>query len=120
MTEKNSSIAAAVKPKSASAKASVKAFKPTKTKESSKRPSKSGKPSKQDKVLALLNRKNGGTQEEICKATGWQAHSVRGFLSGTCKKRMGLNVKSTKSDKGVRRYRITANDADNSNVGLAK
>ena len=44
------------------------------------------------------------------KATGWQAHSVRGLLSGTAKKKMGLDVVSEKDTKGVRRYRI-ADDA---------
>jgi hypothetical protein len=40
------------------------------------------------------------------KATGWQAHSVRGFLSGTVSKRMGLNLVSAKRDDGERRYSL--------------
>ena len=39
-------------------------------------------------------------------ATGWQAHSVRGFLSGSLRKKMGLNVASTKAEDGERSYSI--------------
>ena len=56
----------------------------------------------------LLKRPKGATLEDLTKATDWQAHSVRGFLSGTLKKRMGLTVLSEKDDKGTRRYRIQA------------
>jgi hypothetical protein len=42
---------------------------------------------------------------DLMKATGWQAHSIRGFISGTLKKRLGLNVISDTAD-GLRRYRI--------------
>jgi hypothetical protein len=38
--------------------------------------------------------------------TGWQAHSVRGFLSGTIAKKMGLSVESTKNEQGERHYRV--------------
>jgi len=41
-------------------------------------------------------------------ASSWQAHSVRGFLSGTLKKKQGLPIASAKDDHGVRRYRILA------------
>jgi hypothetical protein len=40
------------------------------------------------------------------KATGWQPHSVRGFLSGTIRKKMGLTVVSTKGDDGERNYSV--------------
>jgi hypothetical protein len=40
-------------------------------------------------------------------ATGWQAHSVRGFISGSLTKKMGLKVESTKNEAGERRYKIT-------------
>jgi hypothetical protein len=41
-------------------------------------------------------------------ATEWQAHSVRGFLSGTLRKKMGLKIESAKSAAGERRYSIQA------------
>jgi hypothetical protein len=62
--------------------------------------------SKKDKVLALLKRRQGATLNELMKATGWQAHSVRGFLSGTIAKIMGLTVKSEKRASGERVYAV--------------
>ena len=63
---------------------------------------------KTEKALALLRRPRGVTIAELGKATGWQAHSVRGFMSGTLKKRKGLEIVSEKDEKDVRRYRIAA------------
>jgi hypothetical protein len=62
--------------------------------------------SKTNKVLELLKRPGGVTGKELMKATGWQPHSVRGFLSGTIGKKMGLTVTSTKGDDGERSYSI--------------
>lgn len=62
--------------------------------------------SKTAKVLDLLKRAGGVTGKELMKATGWQPHSVRGFLSGTVGKKMGLTVVSTKSEEGERSYSI--------------
>jgi hypothetical protein len=59
-------------------------------------------------VLDLLCRKTGATVPEIMAATGWQAHSVRGFLSGHVRKKLGHDVLSDKGEDGVRRYRIAA------------
>ena len=64
--------------------------------------------SKTDKILELLKRKDGATLAEIMKATDWQAHSVRGFISGTLGKKMGLAVISTKGENGERSYSIKA------------
>ena len=64
--------------------------------------------SKAAKVLELLKRPGGATAKELMKATGWQPHSVRGFLSGTVSKKMGLPVTSTKADDGERTYSIKA------------
>ena len=64
--------------------------------------------SKTAEVVELLRRKQGATLAEIMKATGWQAHSVRGFLSGTIRKKMGLKVESAKGSDGERSYLLTA------------
>jgi hypothetical protein len=64
------------------------------------------KSTKTQHVLHLLERPKGASITDLMKTTGWQAHSVRGFLSGTVKKKMGLAVVSEKDGKGIRRYRI--------------
>ena len=66
------------------------------------------KPTKANAILDLLKSKNGASIEDMSKATGWQSHSVRGFLSGTVKKRMGLTVENEPDKEGVRRYRIAS------------
>jgi hypothetical protein len=62
--------------------------------------------SKKAEILALIQRPKGATLAEIQKAIGWQAHSVRGFLSGTARKKMGLAVASDKREDGQRVYRL--------------
>ena len=62
---------------------------------------------KQRVCLDLLNRAEGATVDELQVATGWQQHSVRGFLAGAVKKKLGLTLLSEKPDAGPRRYRIT-------------
>jgi hypothetical protein len=62
--------------------------------------------SKAAKVLDLLKRPGGATLKELMKATGWQPHSVRGFISGTLGKKMGLTVVSTKGEDGERSYSV--------------
>ena len=69
---------------------------------------KSREGSKTESVLALLRRDGGVTAEELMSATGWQAHSVRGFLSGTIRKKMGLALNSTKAEDGTRSYSLPA------------
>jgi hypothetical protein len=61
--------------------------------------------SKASQVVELLKRPGGATAKELMKVTGWQPHSVRGFLSGTLRKKLGLTVASIKGD-GERTYSI--------------
>ncbi len=61
---------------------------------------------KQEAIITLLSQPEGATIEELAEATGWQKHTVRGTMSHTLKKRLGLTIASTKDDGGVRRYRI--------------
>lgn len=62
--------------------------------------------SKQETLLGLLRRPDGATISQLTKATGWQAHSVRGVMSGVLKKKLGLTIKSDKVKDGERTYRI--------------
>jgi len=62
--------------------------------------------SKHDRLLKLLRSKKGATIVAMQKATGWQPHSIRGFLSGTVKKRLGLTIQSAQRKGGERHYQI--------------
>ena len=64
--------------------------------------------SKTEKILELLKRPSGATLKEIVKATAWQPHSVRGFLSGTLRKKLGIRVRSSKHVDAERCYRIAS------------
>ena len=64
--------------------------------------------SKKAIVLDMLKHPEGATLADIMSATDWQAHSVRGFISGSLGKKMGLTVESFKRPDGVRAYRIAA------------
>jgi hypothetical protein len=64
--------------------------------------------SKTETILGLLKRPGGAALKELMKATSWQAHSVRGFLSAVIGKKMGLTVASTKTENGDRTYSVEA------------
>lgn len=57
--------------------------------------------------LTLLGRSGGATLAELQEVTGWQAHSVRGFLSGIVKKRHGTNLSAQKPKNEARRYHLS-------------
>ncbi len=93
---------------------------PPKIEEPGKRIPKSGnKPTKAELILKRLRSKRGASLDELSKATGWQPHSIRGFLSGTVRKRMGLSVEAETSKSGIRRYRIVE-DAGAARAGEPK
>ena len=111
---------ATTKPKAAPRKPRVAPSKPrsrkktTPAKKASKAPKKATSAkgvregTKTAKVLDLLKRRGGATMKELMKATGWLPHSVRGFISGTVGKKMGLTVESTKAEDGERSYSVKA------------
>src|SRR5579884_1920893 len=62
--------------------------------------------SKKAVVIDLLKRPDGASLKDIMAATSWQPHSVRGFISGTLSKKMGLKVESRKRPDGERAYQL--------------
>ena len=62
--------------------------------------------SKQAQVIAMLKRPEGATIANICEVTGWQQHTVRGTFAGAFKKKLGVDITSTKEAGGERVYRI--------------
>jgi hypothetical protein len=95
------------RPKAATRSTARKATKPT----SRKRPAvTSSKPAarvstKQARIIAMLRTPAGATIASLATATEWQQHSVRGFLAGVVRKKLGLNLVSEQTHKG-RVYRI--------------
>ena len=76
-----------------------------------KAPPKSDEPkvervTKQERLLTLLSQAEGASIEEMMQATDWQQHSVRGFLAGTVKKKLGFSLTTSKAAGDVRRCRI--------------
>jgi len=63
--------------------------------------------SAQARVVAMMSAPEGTTLDAIMSATGWQAHTVRGFVSGTAKKKLGLAIESARVE-GKRSYRVLA------------
>ncbi len=63
--------------------------------------------SKQAEVIRMLQRPEGATIRQICAATGWQPHTVRGTFAGAFKKKLGLTITSEKPEGGERIYRVS-------------
>lgn len=106
---KSTSSRSSLAKKPAASKASAKTPGKSKTRVVSRpAPSPAPQQSKTSTCLALLQRGDGASLQDLMSATGWQAHSVRGFLSGTVRKKMGLSLSLAEGDAGIRRYRIVA------------
>ena len=73
------------------------------------RPKKDNPGSKQSRIIAMLQSATGATIAVMMKATGWQQHSVRGFLTGVVRKRLKLELTSKKVD-GTRIYQIAGGE----------
>ena len=99
-TKKSAGKRAIAAKKSAKGKAGAKKAKAAKPRTKTERVTKT------TAVLDLLRRKEGTTIADIAKATGWQNHSIRGFLSGTVTKKMGLKLESEKNEAAERVYRL--------------
>jgi hypothetical protein len=69
-------------------------------------PQKDRTESKQARIIKMLRTPSGATITAMAQATGWQPHSVRGFLAGVIRKKLGLNLVSEPSESG-RTYQIT-------------
>lgn len=80
---------------------------------------KSNPTSKQSRVIAMLQSPVGVTIAAMMKATGWQQHSVRGFLAGVVRKRLKLKLRSKKVD-GNRVYQITSGGSGKAGPGQTK
>jgi len=77
--------------------------------EALQQPSDAKRPSKQGAVIAMLQRPEGATVDEVANAMGWERHTVRGLFSGTLKKKLGFTVASAKEERG-RVYHIAASE----------
>ena len=78
-----------------------------------------GADTKHARIIAMLRTPAGATIAAIMTATDWQQHSVRGFLAGVVRKRLGLNLVSEQTDKG-RVYRIRDGKASPAALDRAK
>ena len=94
----------------ASAPATVPTTKSSRHSAGDPEPKRADRGSKQSRVIALLQSPTGATIEAMMKATGWQPHSVRGFLAGVVRKRLKLKLGSKKVD-GNRVYQIASGDS---------
>ena len=108
---KSSATARRVTSAAVTAKKPPRAFAPKARRIAAETPVKAEEPkvervTKQERLLTLLSQAEGASIEEMMQATDWQQHSVRGFLAGTVKKKLGFSLTTSKAAGDVRRYRI--------------
>jgi hypothetical protein len=109
------------KPKAATRSTARKTAKPASRKgpaPASSRPA-AGPNTKHARIIAMLRMPTGATIPAIMTVTDWQQHSVRGFLAGVIRKKLGLNLVSEQTDKG-RVYRIKDGKASPAAADRAK
>ena len=109
----------AKKRSAASSAGPVPAAKPSQEVAQVSEPRKADGGSKQSRVIAMLQSPTGVTIAAMMKATGWQQHSVRGFLAGVVRKRLKLKLGSKKVD-GNRVYQIASGDSRKSEPSRSK
>ena len=103
----------------ASSTATVTAAKPSQQPSADPKTNNAEADSKQARVIAMLRSPTGATIAAMMEATGWQQHSVRGFLAGVVRKRLKLKLGSKKVD-GNRVYQITSDDSRKSEPSHSK
>jgi Protein of unknown function (DUF3489) len=97
------------KKRTAAATSATAATKTSQQSQHERKPKQGESYSKQSRVIAMLRSPAGATTDAIMKATGWQQHSMRGFLAGVVRKRLNLKLSSEKVD-GNRIYQIKTSD----------
>ncbi len=109
------------KPKAARRSTARKTAKPVSRKRPAPASSRSaaGTDTKHARIIAMLRTPAGATIAAIMTATDWQQHSVRGFLAGVVRKKLGLNLVSEQTDKG-RIYHIRDGKASSATAGRVK
>src|SRR5258708_14753426 len=114
MTKPKPKAKAATRSAARKATAKSRAQRVTKSSGSAARPD-----TKHARIIAMLRTPAGATIADIMIATNWQQHSVRGFLAGIVRKKLGLNLCSEQTDKG-RVYRIKDGKASSTAAGRTK
>jgi Protein of unknown function (DUF3489) len=110
LTERRISMSKSVKKRSAASSAAGGAAKPSQQTADASASRRADTGSKQSRVIAMLQSPAGATIAGMMQATGWQQHSVRGFLAGVVRKRLKLTLGSKKVD-GTRVYRVATGDS---------
>jgi Protein of unknown function (DUF3489) len=109
-TERRILMSKSVKKRSAASSAAGGAAKPSQQTADASASRRADTGSKQSRVIAMLQSPAGATIATMMQATGWQQHSVRGFLAGVVRKRLKLKLGSKKVD-GTRVYRVATGDS---------